>query len=45
MASTVQHRHSDELATYRRFTAELATHQTNAALIATWRRQLSEHGR
>ncbi|MPW23670.1 hypothetical protein GCT13_44960 [Paraburkholderia sp. CNPSo 3157] len=42
MESTVHQRHSDALATYRRLTAELATHQANAALIATWRRQISE---
>jgi hypothetical protein len=42
MESTVHQRHSDGLATYRRLTAELATHQANAALIATWRRQISE---
>ena len=42
MESTVQQRHSDGLATYLRLTAELATHQANAALFATWRRQISE---
>ncbi|MPW20041.1 hypothetical protein GCT13_24900 [Paraburkholderia sp. CNPSo 3157] len=42
MESTVHQRHSDALATYRRLTAEFATHQANAALIATWRRQISE---
>jgi hypothetical protein len=42
MESTLRQRHSDGLATYRRLTAELATHQANAALFATWRRQISE---
>jgi hypothetical protein len=42
MESTVHQRHSDGLATHRRLTAELATHQANAALIAAWRRQITE---
>jgi hypothetical protein len=37
----VHQRHSDGLATYRRLTAELATHQANAALLKLTR----ENGR